>query len=108
MFVYCGIIAAGAVNKIPFPEGDGWTVLMIALCVAAFILAGILAVKFARPCIIAVTAVTGAVSAADTLKQMFQVVAENRILVWGIILALAAAGMLVQFYTTKGAERGRR
>ena len=107
VFIYCGALAAGAVNNLTFPEGDGWKVLGIVLCVLAFILVGILAVRFARPCIIAVTAATGAVNAADALRRMFEEIARNRMVVWGIILVLAAAGMLVQFYTTRGAGRRR-
>ena len=107
VFLYCGAIAAGAVNSLAFPSGDGWRVLSIVLCVLAFILVGLLAIKFARPCIIAVTAATGAVNAADALRQMFEELARNRMLVWGIIIALAAAGMLVQFYITRGAGRRR-
>ena len=106
VFIYCGGIAASAVNKISFPEGDVWSIVAIVLCVLAFILAGILAVKFARPCIIAVTAATGAVNAADALRQMFDTLAGNRMLVWGIIIALTAAGMAVQFFTTKKTARG--
>ena len=107
VFIYCGAIAAGAVHALPMPEKDGWDVLGIVLCVAAFLIVGFLATKFARPFIIAVTAATGAVRVAESLQGMSDALARNHALVWMIILALAAAGMAVQFFTTRGKKRGK-
>ena len=67
----------------------------------AFLVVGFLATKFARPFIIAVTAATGAVRVTESLQGMWPQLAGNQILGWLMILALAAAGMIVQFASTK-------
>ena len=106
VFVYCGSVAASAIRSLPLPREEGWDTLGIVLCVAAFLVVGFLATKFARPFIIVVTAATGAVRAADALKNMSASLTQNTTLVWLIIVVLAAAGMAVQFCTTR--ERRKR
>ena len=101
VFLYCGALAAGAVHAIPLPSEEGWNVLGIVFCVLAFLVVGFLATKFARPFIIAVTAATGAVRVTESLQGMWPQLAGNQILGWLMILALAAAGMIVQFASTK-------
>ena len=101
VFLYCGALAAGAVHALPLPSEEGWNVLGIVFCVLAFLVVGFLATKFARPFIIAVTAATGAVRVTESLQGMLPQLAGNQILGWLMILALAAAGMIVQFASTK-------
>ena len=101
VFLYCGALAAGAVHALPLPSEEGWNVLGIVFCVLAFLVVGFLATKFARPFIIAVTAATGAVRVTESLQGMWPQLAGNQILGWLMILALAAAGMIVQFASTK-------
>ena len=98
VFLYCGFMAFSAVQTISVPEGQGWNIL------AAFLGAGFLAAKFARPCIIAVTAVTGAFNAVNALRTLIPALGSDsmRILA-GVVIA--AMGMAVQFFTTRGAGR---
>ena len=104
VLLYCGFMAFSAVQTISVPEGQGWNILLIVLGVAAFLGAGFLAAKFARPCIIAVTAVTGAFNAVNALRTLIPALGSDsmRILA-GVVIA--AMGMAVQFFTTRGAGR---
>lgn len=104
VFLFCGLIAFSAVQTISAPEGPGWDILMIVLGIVAFLAAGVLAVKFSRPCIIAVTAVSGAFNAVDALQTPVPALGDDGIrLLAGILVA--ALGIAVQFFTTKEMKR---
>lgn len=104
VFLFCGLIAFSAVQTISAPEGQGWDILMIVLGIVAFLAAGVLAVKFSRPCIIAVTAVSGAFNAVDALQTPVPALGDDGIrLLAGILVA--ALGIAVQFFTTKEMKR---
>ena len=75
--------------------------MLIVLGVIAFLVAGILAVRFSRPCIIAVTAISGAFNAVDALKTPVAALGENEGLKILAGVALAALGIVIQFLTTK-------
>ncbi len=101
VFIVCGSLAASAVNLLPFPEDGSLNVLHIVLLIAAFIVVGILGVKFAKGCIIAVTAVTGAISAVNLLKEPIPSLGVNQIITIVFIIVLAIFGILVQRATNK-------
>ena len=107
VFLFCGFIAFGAVRTIPVPDEAVWKTVLIVLAVVAFVVAGILAVKFSRPCIIAITAVSGAFHAVHGLQTFVPVLASNPALGMVTAIVIAALGIAVQFITTKE-EKGRR
>lgn len=74
----------------------------IVVGIAGGILAGILAVKFLRPVIILTTGIGYGLSAGQMLLSLFKVTSLAVILPVGAALALA--GILVQFKTTKPGE----
>ena len=108
MFVFCGFIAFAAVRTITLPDEQVWNIVLMVLAVAAFVVAGILAVKFSRPCIIAITAVSGAFNAVHSLKTPIPVLGSNYALGLVVTLVIAALGIAVQFATTKEVSRRRR
>ncbi len=101
VFIYCGLLAYGAVKLLPFPDSGGWKVLAAILAVLAFILAGALAVKFSRPCIILITAVSGASTASGLMQKVSDSLAANPGRASVIFLVLAVLGILIQFVTTR-------
>ena len=103
-----GFIAFAAVRTIPLPDEQVWNIVLMVLAVAAFVVAGILAVKFSRPCIIAITAVSGAFNAVHSLKTPIPVLGSNYALGLVVTLVIAALGIAVQFATTKEVSRRRR
>ena len=52
IFIYCGSIAYQAVMSLPIPNEGSYAVLSAVLGIAAFIIVGILAVKFSKLCLI--------------------------------------------------------
>lgn len=101
VFILCGSLAASVVNLIPFPNESFYNVLHIILVVAAFVIIGILGVKFAKGFIIVVTAVTGAISAVDTMKTPIVSLGQNQIIAIVLIVILAIFGILIQRVTNK-------
>ncbi|MEE1113683.1 MAG: hypothetical protein UHN88_01250 [Eubacterium sp.] len=101
VLVYCGIIAVSAVYSINFPEGQLMHFLKIVLMILAFLLAGVLAVKFARPCIIVISAVSGAGAAVGALITLSAKVSSDMNLQLVIFAAMAILGMVIQFLTTR-------
>ncbi len=101
VFLLCGSLAAYAVNLIPFPEEGFYSVLRIILVLLAFVVVGILGVKFAKACIILVTAITGAISAVNLLKVPVVSLGENQIIAIVLIVVLAIFGIIVQRATNK-------
>jgi len=101
VFILCGSLAASAVNLIPFPEEGFYNVLHIVLLLLAFVVAGILGVKFAKGFIILVTAVTGAIDAVNLLKTPIPSLDQNMIIAIVLIVVLAIFGILVQRATNR-------
>ncbi len=77
------------------------SVLKLILCIAAFIIVGILGVKFARLCIIAVTSITGAINAVGLLATPIAVLGTDIVTKVIVIIMIAATGMIVQRMTTQ-------
>ena len=93
VFLLCGITIYGMLYQLISVQWLG-----IVLGILCGIGAGILALKFLRPAIIFSTAVGRGVSGAQQLLSLFKVTNLTIVLCAG--LALAAAGMIVQFKTT--------
>ena len=108
VFIFCGFIAFGAVRTIPVSDEGIWKTVLLVLAVAAFVAAGVLAVKFSRPCIIAITAVSGAFQVVHSLQPQIPVLASNRALSLVTAVVIAALGIAVQFMTTKDEKNRRR
>ena len=100
VFLFCGAIAFSAVQTISLPEGQAWDVVLIILGIVAFIVAGFLAVKFSRPCIIAITAISGAFNAVDALQTPVPALGADSLRIAAGV-GLAALGIVVQFLTTR-------
>lgn len=102
VFLFCGLLAAGAVLGLLYARSS---VLAIILAVAAFILAGILSVKFQRLVIIVITAVTGAINAVAAFGRVIPELAFGGQTSLIAILILVVLGMLVQFTTTRDKKK---
>ena len=105
VFLFCGCIAFGAVRNLPFPSGEAWKIGGLVLALVAFLAAGLLAVKFSRPCIIAISAVTGAVNAVHSMQTPLPELAANASMALALTAALAILGILIQFLTTRSGKR---
>ena len=101
VFILCGSIAVEAIGAIPFAADGSQNVLKIILSIAAFIIAGILAVKFAKFCVILITAIGGAINAVDLLKQPVAALNGNIPLYIAFVAVIAVLGFVVQKLTTK-------
>ena len=101
VFVLAGVLAAAASWMLPIPQTGPWNTVKIVVLIAAFVIAGVLAVKYSKPCIIIITAVGGAFAASGHIRDISVYVSANQYLYWGLIAVLAAAGLLVQFLSTK-------
>lgn len=101
VFIYCGSLAFQAVAYLPFEKDGVQGAIQAVLCIAAFIIVGILAVKFAKGCIIAVTAVTGSINAVNLLCTPVTVLGENVVLRIAVIILIAVTGIVVQRATAK-------
>lgn len=101
VFVYCGLMAFGLAMLIPFPSGEGWKVLNWVLAVIFFILAGYFGVKFSKPCVILITAVSGAVQAVDRISALLPAIGKDMNTRLAVMIVLIVFGILVQFLTTR-------
>ena len=102
VFIYCGALAFNATRLIPFPaEGNIWPKVAIVVGILAFILAGFLAAKYAKPCIIGITAISGASSAAQLIPKLSPEFAEKPETATFLFAGLIAAGVLVQVLTNR-------
>lgn len=101
VFIFCGAVASRAVASLPFGDDQTQSILKLILCLAVFVVVGILAVKFAKFCIIAITAVTGSINAINHLKTPIVILDENMILRIAFIALLAIVGILIQKATNK-------
>lgn len=101
VFIFCGSVAAGAVSNLPL-SGEGFpSVLKIILCIAAFVVVGILGVKFSKMCIIIITALSGAVSATNLLATPVAAIGENVGIRIAVIAIFAVSGIVIQRITAK-------
>lgn len=108
VFLLCGVLAAVAVAAIPFGESGGLEVLKVILIVVAFIVAGVLGVRFQRVVIILITATSGAITAIQSLTRIVpELEAGSQAAVLSTV-GLAVLGILVQFMTTKHLDKRRR
>ena len=101
VFILCGSLAAYAVNFIPFPQEGFYEILKVILVLLAFIVVGILGVRFAKGCIILVTAITGAINAVNLLKTPVPSLSENELIAIVLIAVLAIFGILIQRLSNK-------
>ncbi len=101
VFIFCGAVACRAIAHLPFGDDQTQSILKLVLCIAAFVIVGILAVKFAKFCIIAITAVTGSINAVNLLKTPIVMLDSNTILRIAVIALLAIVGILIQKATNK-------
>jgi hypothetical protein len=101
IFIYCGYAAYSAVSNLPIENEGSMAVLRAVLCIGAFIIVGILAVKFAKLCIIAVTAITGSINAVNLLRTPIEALDENTVLRIAVIILIAVTGIIIQRMTTK-------
>lgn len=99
VFIYILVTVFGAVQMIPL-EGDVWRIVLIIAGIVLGIIAGVLAVKYSRPIIIAFTGVTGALTAVRNFRILSPDLLKSA--VWVVLAAavLALLGILVQFKTT--------
>lgn len=79
--------------------GDKKKLAIMAAGVVLGILVGVLIVKFARPCIIVLTGISGGISAASSLLMIFEQNKMGYMMITGVVMA--AAGIGVQFVTTR-------
>ncbi len=108
LFLYCGLLAVSVIASIHFPEGELWEYLSILFYLLAFFGAGMLAIRFERPLIIVITAVSGASNAVVALAILIAAVGEDSLIYLFVLAGLMGGGMLVQFLTTKGQVRRKK
>lgn len=101
VFIYCGLLASGATLLIPIPEEHPWSVVKLIVFIAAFVIVGIIAVKFSKFCIIAVTAIGGAINAILRLQPIVTELQTNLMLYYIVIVAVAAGGFAVQYFMNR-------
>ena len=106
VFLFIGTIAAVATGSF-LKYASLPAVAAIIICIAVFILCGILAVKFQRPMVIVITALSGASASAKALRTLVAAVSANHTYFIIILLGLAACGILLQFLTTRGPKQRR-
>lgn len=113
VFVFSGFTASSAVyavTELPavrtFLEGlNGETtqrIIVIALCVIAFVVTGILSVKFAKPFIIVVTSLSGCLLASRTLVQLIPSMETHPEYQMIAAAALGVSGILLQHLMNLG------
>ena len=106
VFLFCGLLLAGAVlmvlEKFALPD-----IVQIAAALAAFAVGGILGVKFEKPLIIVITAVSGAVSATRVLMRLVPLLTENEGYALLAGMAIGGSGILLQFLMNKDEKRKR-
>ncbi|MBR2561637.1 MAG: DUF4203 domain-containing protein [Eubacterium sp.] len=103
IFLFCGAVAWQALSvALQTSSAAGIKrYLFLVLQVAAFLLAGYLSMKFTRAAIIIITSVGGAWTAAHGLETLLPKYLPDDLHVLGLFVLLAAAGMLIQFLTSR-------
>ena len=102
VFLFCGLMAFSAMASVRFPAGDAWQIFGFAARVAAFLIVGYIGMKFARPAVILISSLAGALSVARALPSFVPVLQGDEELQLLILVLLAAAGIVVQYVTTRG------
>ena len=108
VFLYCGVTAAALIQVIPASSAARWDIISAVLSIAIFVLAGFLGVRYARPCIIIITAVSGGTRAAAMLPDYLTMIPSDHLFRLLLLVGLIAVGMLVQFLMTRGERRKRK
>ena len=101
VFIFCGTVACRAVANLPLGDDQTQSILKAVLCLAVFIVVGILAVKFAKFCIMAVTAITGSINAINLLRTPVVILDQNTVLRIAFIVLIAIMGIIIQKATNK-------
>ncbi len=104
VFILCGTLAARAVAELPFGNEWAQSNIRLILCLAAFLIVGIIAIKFAKGCIILVTSVSGAFNAVKLLETPIELLDESTVLKIAVIAFVAISGILVQQASVKGSK----
>ncbi|MDO4623632.1 MAG: hypothetical protein Q4B22_11845 [Eubacteriales bacterium] len=103
-FLYCGVIASGTVMLL-IHQGTIDNRIRIALCTAAFLAAGILAVVYSRPYLILMTAFAGSSSAVSSLEELAPELFEQAWYEVIILIGLGVMGAVLQFLMTHGEKK---
>ncbi len=104
VFLFCGIIAAAAVYALLSEFQIEQTILLVS-CGLAFLVAGALGVRFQKPLIIVITAVSGAMTATRILSEIIPLFQENQGYRYILLGAFAVTGILMQFLMNKEGKR---
>lgn len=96
VFIFCGTVAFQAVGRLPLNADGAQEMLKSVLCIAAFIIVGILAVKFSKWCIILITSITGSINAINLLRTPIPSLDSNTVLRIAVIALVAVCGIMVQ------------
>ncbi|MBE5996805.1 MAG: TMEM198/TM7SF3 family protein [Lachnospiraceae bacterium] len=113
VFVFSGFTAASAVYAVTeLPAVNSFlanlkgetlhNIIVIAVCLIAFIVVGILSVKYAKPFIIIVTSLSGALLASRTLVRLIPSMEEKPVWQLAAAAALGASGVLLQHLMNLG------
>ena len=112
VFIFCGLIAASAiyaVMQLPVIAGRltgvgdlAAQIITFAPCLIAFILFGILAVKYSKPIIIVITAVAGAMLAVRTLSGLLPNLAASSLYQLVATAAFGISGIVLQHLMNYG------
>ena len=103
IFLFCGVVTWQALSMLLHTsEASGLKqYLFFVLQVTAFLFAGWLSVKFTRVAIIAITGIGGAWTASQGIETLLPRFLPDHIHALGLFAILAAAGMLIQFLTSR-------
>ena len=104
VFLFCGIIAAAAVYALLSGFSIDQTILYVS-CGLAFLVAGALGVRFQKPLIILITAVSGAMTATRALSEIVPLLQENAGYRYILLGAFSLTGILMQFLMNRGGKR---
>ncbi|MCR4653924.1 MAG: hypothetical protein K5744_09575 [Eubacterium sp.] len=100
LFIFAGSAAASVISLFTFPVGDGWEALRALVYVGVFVLAGMLALKYAREYLIVLTGAVGGIQAGSNIQKLIPMYVDLDSAVL-LMIVLAAAGIAFQFLTTK-------
>ena len=102
VFLFCGLMAFSAMAYVRFPAGDAWQIFGFAARIAAFLIVGYIGMKFARPAVILISSLSGGLSVSRALPSFVPVLQGDEELQLLILALLAAAGIVMQYVTTRG------
>ncbi len=101
VFIFCGFNAFMAIQTLPVNNTQMMEMIVPIISILAFLLAGYLAVKYHRTCIIVLSAVTGAMNAVNGLSSFVEELAQDSSLCLIAMIIAAGIGMAFQLLTTK-------